>query len=79
MATSVIAGDRVKIYHDGPGGTQGLEGTVRVVQDETEHPGKLVGVELNHHHPIAHEIDGLVPHGYGWWTRPENLEVLPTQ
>ncbi len=53
-----------------------MEGEVIAMQDEAEHPGKLIGVKLNQHAPIAHTCDGICDDGYGWWTRPEKVTVI---
>lgn len=85
MAQKVKKGDRVRIFEDTPGGSV-VEATVVVVQAEKTHPGKVVGVKLEDSHPRAHTLDGKVEaeggngeHRYGWWTRPENLEIVPTK
>lgn len=75
-------GDHVRLIIDPPNGVV-CEGTVRVIQDQ---PGKRVGIELDHFTDYAHSLDGLVEErvdesrgltvGKGWWTLPENVEVL---
>lgn len=83
------AGDRVRLLVDSPEGNP-VEGTVRLVQDEAEHPGKLIGVELDNYVLFGHTLDGELDakekidetngkrFGKGWWSRPEYLEVLKT-
>lgn len=66
-------GSHVMIY-DAPDGKR--EGVVLVLNDEAENPGKVVGVQFDDFHPVAHECDGLCEKGFGWWTRPENLAVI---
>lgn len=82
MAIGLSIGDKVKILIDPPGGVP-VEGIVRVIQDKS---GKLVGVETDHLVDYGHSLDRLVEErtdpvrgitvGKGWWTLPENVEVL---
>lgn len=82
MAITLTNGQKVKIIVDPPGGTP-TSGVVKVIQDT---PGKKVGVELDHFADYAHSLDKLVEEktdpvrgitvGKGWWTVPENLEIL---
>ena len=86
MASKVKIGDRVKIYDDTPGDWP-VTGTVRQVNKETDKPGRLVGVELDEHHPRAHSLERAIrktvrgkeiaKEGYGWWTRVANVQVIP--
>jgi hypothetical protein len=66
-------GTRVKVY-DAPDCPR--EAEVIAMQDEAEHPGKVLGVRFDAHIPVAHACDGLCEKGHGWWTRPENVSVL---
>ncbi len=75
-------GDRVTLVADTPEGRP-VKGTVVVVNDAKEEPGKQVGVELDDYVATGHGLDGLVDEreqgdgepviGKGWWARPENL------
>lgn len=78
----ITKGTRVRIVIDPPNG-QAAEGTVVVLGKE---PGKAVGVELDRLTDRCHSLDGLVEErvdetrgvtvGKGYWTLPENVEVL---
>lgn len=78
----ILLEQRVRIIIDPPGGIP-TTGVVRVIQDE---PGKKIGVELDHFTDFAHSLDQRVDEktdpvrgitvGKGWWTLPENLEIL---
>lgn len=75
-------GDRVTIVTNTPEGRP-IKGTVAVLNDAKEEPGKQVGVELDDYVATGHGLDGLVDEreqgdgqpviGKGWWARPENL------
>lgn len=77
-------GQRVKVLVDTPE-HKPAEGVIRVLQD---YPGKLVGVELDNFVANGHTLDGETKdqekvdqetgtrYGKGWWTRPENIEIL---
>lgn len=77
-------GQRVRIIIDPPGGVTGLEGVIKVLQEDV--PGKSIGVELDHFADYAHSLDKQVEErsdpvrgitiGKGWWTLKENLEIL---
>lgn len=73
MATrdSLTIGQTVKVY-DGPDGP--VTGTIAVLQDDV--PGKVVGVQMENHHPLGHSLDGAVAQGHGWWTTPEKVAIL---
>ncbi len=78
-------GDRVVIITDTPN-HEPVKGYVRVLNDAEENPGQQVGVELDEWTAYAHSLEGVVEEreqgegqpviGKGWWTRPENVEVV---
>lgn len=75
-------GDRVQIVTNTPE-NRPVFGTVKVLNDPEEEPGKQIGVELDDYTVFAHGLDGEVDEreqgadqpvvGKGWWCRPENL------
>lgn len=75
-------GDRVQIVTNTPE-NRPVFGTVKVVNDPEEEPGKQIGVELDDYTVFAHSLDGVVDEreqgadqpvvGKGWWARPGNL------
>ena len=77
-------GDRVRILVNTPLG-EPVDGVVKVVQDKV---GKPIGVQLDNFIAYGHELDGAtdekvktdsktgISYGTGWWTLPENVEVL---
>lgn len=79
---SFAVGDRVTILTNTPQ-AQPVKGTVVVLNDAKDEPGKQVGVELDDYVVYGHSLDGLVDEreqgdgepviGKGWWARPENL------
>ncbi|KKN28239.1 hypothetical protein LCGC14_0856490 [marine sediment metagenome] len=76
---SELIGDRVRLIVDLPRGisSANVTGKIVVVQSENKHPGKLIGVELDEKFKgIGHQCDGAAAPGRGWWTRPENIEVV---
>lgn len=83
MALKLSVGQKVNIIIDPPSGTP-VEGVVKIIQDT---PGKKIGVELVHFTDYAHSLDNQVEEkidsvrgitvGKGWWTTPENVEILP--
>lgn len=78
----ITKGTRVRIVLDPPNG-QAAEGTVVTVSKE---PGKGLGVELDRLTDYCHSLDGKVEErvdavrgvtvGKGYYTLPENVEVL---
>jgi hypothetical protein len=81
---AVKEGDRVTILTNTPEGKP-VKGTVVVLNDPKEEPGKQIGVELDDYTLYAHSLDGVVDEreqgndlpvvGKGWWTREDNIEV----
>ena len=52
-------GSRVLVYNQ-PDGSPPLEGEVVVINDPVKNPGKLIGVKLDRHHPMASGLDALL-------------------
>ncbi len=74
MASKKLKIGATVMVYNAPDGKR--EGTVLVVNDEEENPGKLIGVQFTDFHPVGHTCDGLCEKGFGWWTRPEYVAVL---
>lgn len=82
MALKLAIGQHVNIIIDPPNGAA-VSGLVKIIQDV---PGKKVGIELDHFTDYAHSLDKQVEEktdpvrgitvGKGWWTTPENVEIL---
>lgn len=79
---NLIVGDKVQVLVDSPTG-EAIEATVAVIQDV---PGKQVGVVFSKSVANGHDLDGETTqvvdpetgrrYGKGWYSRPENLEII---
>lgn len=67
-------GDRVRLVADLPDQLPpATEFTIKAVNDEAKHPGKLVALETDEPWPMLHNCDGNCGEKRGWWSRPEHL------